>query len=79
MSGLLTGKEKGKENSMSKGTEVYEDVVYLQGLDLPRIVLVYICCPNVINNGTSFTLKYVLNMYDKLYGHLFIWKLKLIQ
>lgn len=59
---------------MSKGIEVCEDLVYLQGFfGLLRIVLVYIYCFDVIINSVLFIFKYVLNLDCKLYGYLFIW------
>lgn len=75
MSGILTGKEKGKENCRCTPlhTEVCEDILYLWGLGLSTIVLVYICCPDILISSALFTLKYVLNMDDKLDDHLLIW------
>lgn len=55
MSGSLIGKKWGEEKfqlyTCYSGTKVCEDVVYLQGLSLPRIALVYTCHPDVIINS----------------------------
>lgn len=63
----------GIYHCMSKGTEVCEDVVYLYGLGLSRIVLIYTCYSDIIINRIPFTPKYVLSLGYKLCGHLFIW------
>jgi len=68
MSGSLIGKKRGEQKlqlytiACYSGTKVCEDVVYLQGLSLPRIVPVYTCHPDVIISSDPFTLKYVLNL-----------------